>query len=213
MPFLIVFHKTSFTRKHVFAMVGIAWLFGPLFNLARMIPTTRITSDGYCIFNLVWPNRFWAGFTSVITASLYFFIPFSLILLLYISIMIQLRRIATKGPLGENNQGQMKVMDKAKDNVLKTILFLSTCFFLCYVWNITFFLLLSLGVPLSTTTPLYNFSVFMININCCINPFCYAVQYREFQEQTKYLFCRPKTRRGNAVSSKSMECNRQSTQS
>ena len=84
-------------------------------------------------------------------------------------------------------------MDRAKDNVFKTLLFLSACFFLCYVWNISFFLLFSLGVPLSTTTPFYNFSVFMVNINCCINPFCYAVQYREFQGQVRNIFCKWET--------------------
>ena len=179
----------------------VAWLFGPLFNLARMIPTTRITEDGFCIFNLIWPSRFWFGFASVIVSGLYFFIPFIFILILYLSIFIQLRKRASKGPLGEGNKNQTNVLDKAKDNVFKTILFLSTCFFLCYVWNISFFLLFSLGVSLSTTTPFYNFSVFMININCCVNPFCYAVQYREFQQQVRALFCGTKRQKKTETSS------------
>ena len=33
----------------------------------------------------------------------------------------------------------------------------------------------------------------MVNINCCINPFCYAVQYREFQEQVRNIFCKRNT--------------------
>ena len=28
----------------------------------------------------------------------------------------------------------------------------------------------------------------MININCCVNPFCYAIQYREFQAQVRNIF-------------------------
>ena len=182
-------------------MMIAAWLFGPLFNLARMIPTTRITEDGFCIFNLIWPSRFWFGFVSVIVCGLYFFIPFIFILILYLSIFIQLRKRASEGPLGEGNKNQTNVMDKAKDNVFKTILFLSTCFFLCHVWNTSFFLLFSLGVPLSTTTPFYNFSVFMVNINCCVNPFCYAVQYREFQQQVKTLFCGTKAQMKKEMSS------------
>ena len=30
----------------------------------------------------------------------------------------------------------------------------------------------------------------MMNINCCVNPFYYAVQYREFQTQARKLFCK-----------------------
>ena len=182
-------------------MMIVAWLFGPLFNLARMIPTTQITEDGFCIFNLIWPSRFWFGFASVIVCGLYFFIPFIFILILYLSIFIQLRKRASEGPLGEGNKKQTNVMDKAKDNVFKTILFLSTCSFLCHVWNSSFFLLFSFGVPLSTTTLFYNFSVFMVNINCCVNPFCYAVQYREFQQQVKTLFCGTKTQMKKEMSS------------
>ena len=174
-------------------MTSAAWLFGPLFNLARLVPTTTITSEGFCIYNLIWPNRFWFVFTSVIAAGLYFFFPLIFISTLYISIFIHLRKMASSGSLTEGSNKQTKVMDRAKDNVFKTLLFLSACFFLCYVWNISFFLLFSLGVPLSTTTPFYNFSVFMVNINCCINPFCYAVQYREFQEQVRNIFCKRNT--------------------
>ena len=182
-------------------MMIAAWLFGPLFNLARMIPTTRITEDRFCIFNLIWPSRFRFGFASVIVCDLYFFIPFIFILVLYLSIFIQLRKRASEGPLVERNKNQTNVMDKAKDNVFKTILFLSTCSFLCHVWNTSFFLLFSLGIPLSTTTPFYNFSVFVVNINCCVNPSCYAVQYREFQQQVKTLFCGKKTQMKKEMSS------------
>ena len=185
-------------------MIVTAWLFGPLFNLARKVPTTSVTSDGFCFYHLVWPNRFWFVFTSVINTGLYFFFPFTFIMILYISIFIRLRKMAQGGPLGKSNNKQSETMGRAKDNVFKTLLFLSACFFLCYVWNISFYLLFSVGVPLSTTTPFYNFSVFMVNVNCCVNPFCYAVQYREFQEQVKHLFCKSRlprdTSSGNTCS-------------
>ena len=110
-------------------MILAAWLFGPLFNLARLVPTTTITPEGFCIYNLIWPNRFWFVFTSVIAAGLYFFFPLIFILTLYISIFLYFRKMASSGSLTEGNNKQAKVMDKAKDNVFKTLLFLSTCFF------------------------------------------------------------------------------------
>ena len=170
-------------------MIVVAWLFGPLFNLARSIPTTSLTSDGICISFQKWPNSFWYRFTAIINVGVVFFFPFLFIMILNISIFVHLRKQVSKGPIGESNRKQSEVMERAKANVLKTLIVLSVCFFLCYVWNVTYFLLFTLGANVSITSSFYSFSVIMININCCINPFCYAVQYREFQEQVKIFFC------------------------
>ena len=174
-------------------MMVIAWLFGPFFNLARSIPTTTLTSDGICISFRKWPNSFWYRFTAIINVGVVFFLPFLFIMILYISIFVHLRKQVSKGPIGESNRKQSEVMDRAKANVLKTLIVLSVCFFLCSVWNVTYFLLFTLGANVSITSSFYSFSVIMININCCINPFCYAVQYREFQEQVRNLFCNCKS--------------------
>ena len=173
-------------------MIVAAWLFGPLYNAARIIPTSGITASGVCIHHFIWPNRFWNSFTSVITCTLYLFLPLTVILCLYVSIFLKLRNRASQGSLSEGNQKQADIMNEAKINVLKTSIILITCLFFCWIWNISWYLLFSVGVPFSTMTPFYNFSVFMMNLNCCINPFCYAVQYREFQQQVRNIFCKCK---------------------
>ena len=168
-------------------MIVVAWLFGPLFTVSRLIPTSRVTPDGICIQNLSWPSPFWFTFASIIICIVTFFFPFFFILSLYFSIFISLRKRAKDG--GGTNQA-MGTLTKAKENVFKTLVFVTVVFFLCWIWNISFYFLFSVGVRLNTTAPYYNFSVFMTTINCCINPFCYAVQYREFQSQAKKLLCR-----------------------
>ena len=173
-------------------MIVAAWTFGPLYNAARFIPTSGIIDNGVCIHNTVWPNQFWNTFTSIITCSVYLFFPLTVIIALYISIFLKLHKRASKGALGEGNDKQSDIMNKAKINVLKMSIILTTCFFLCWIWNITFFFLWSIGVPVSVNSPFYNFTVFMMNFNCCINPFCYAVQYREFQSQVRNIFCKCK---------------------
>ena len=157
-----------------------------------MIPTTRITSDGICIQNRVWPNQFWFSLVSVMVCLLYLIFPLILTLVLYLSIFISLRRKALVGRLSENNDKMSSKLTTATWNVFKTLIFLTVLFFLCWVWNVSFFLLVTLGVPLSFTSPFYSFSVFMTNVNCCVNPFCYAIQYREFQIQARKLFCKQK---------------------
>ena len=174
-------------------MIACAWLFGITFTLARMIPTTTITPEGNCIQNRVWPNQFWFSFVSILVCCLYLIFPVILISLLYLSIFIKLRNTVANGPVSGNSNNQSHKLSAASMNVLKTLIFLTFLYFLCWIWNPSFFLLVTLGVPLSFTSPFYSFSVFMTNINCCVNPFCYALQYREFQIQVKQLFCKKKT--------------------
>ncbi len=172
-------------------MIGVAWATGPAFTLARYLPTTTVTPEGLCISNRVWPSLFWFRFTSVVVCVLYFIFPITLISILYLWIFFYLKRKATTGSVGENpNNNQTNKLTQAKENILKTLVILTVLFFLCWVWNIIFFLLVTFGVPLVPSGPFYDFSVYMTNVNCCVNPMCYAVQYREFQKQAKQLFCR-----------------------
>ena len=172
-------------------MIVAAWLFGPTFNITRLIPTSTITPEGICIQYLIWPSQFWFAFASVIICVVLFFFPLIFIMSLYLFIFLYLHR---KTDVGENNSKQSNKLTKAKVNVLKTLVCLTVLFFLCWIWNISFIFLYGIGVRIATTGPFYNFSVFMLNINCCVNPFCYAVQYREFQSQARKLFCKGRDR-------------------
>ena len=53
-------------------MVVVAWLVGPVYDAARIIPTSRITLEGICIHRSIWPSNFWNSFTGVITYSVAF---------------------------------------------------------------------------------------------------------------------------------------------
>ena len=115
---------------------------------------------------------------------------YSSCLSIHLSLLNYIHRKATETGSGESTDNQTNKLTKAKENVLKTLVFLTVLFFLCWVWNITFFFLYSIGIRLPTTTTNYNFSVFMVNVNCCVNPFWYAFQYTEFQSQARKLFCK-----------------------
>ncbi len=182
-------------------MIAAAWFLGPAFNLARYLPTTKVTPEGVCISNLIWPSIFWYKFTSVVVCVVYFIFPLTLISILYLWIYLYLRKKASRGSVGENSSKQADKLSQAKDNVLRTLIFLSLLFFICWVWNICFFLAVTFGAPLSPTGAFYDFSVYMTNVNCCVNPFCYALQYREFQMQARHLFCKKSGPQLNSSSS------------
>ena len=173
-------------------MITCACLFGLLFNWARFFPTTKITSGGICIQHSAWPSLFWFKFTSVVVGIVYFFFPFLFISTLYMLIFIHLRKLASQKSLNEGQNAKVNTMNKAKTNVLKTLFLLSSCFFLCWCWIIFMLFIYAVGVPVNFDSDFYNFSVFMTNINCCVNPFCYSVQYKEFQEQARRIFCKYK---------------------
>ncbi len=199
--FLAVYHRTKFRKRHAFGLILVAWLIAPVMNLSRFIPTTTITAEGVCIQNQIWPNGFWHTFTHVVVYLVGFLIPVLIILSLYLSIFIFLKRRAESGSLSGGENSQLKTMNKAKVNVLITLFLVTGLFFLCWVWNMTFFFLVSIKINLSMTSPFYNFTVFMMSINCCVNPFCYAVQYKDFQNQVKLLFCRCKQQTDNSLAS------------
>ena len=109
-------------------------------------------------------------------ATLFFF-PLFFIMTLYLSIFIYLHKRVTNANASGKNESQTNKLSKAKATVLKTLMFLTVLFFLCWVWNTCFILLFTLAVQIPTTGSFYNFSVFLLNINFCVNPFCYAIQY------------------------------------
>ncbi len=200
--FISVFHKTSFTKRKAKAMILFAWIIGPAFNLARYIPATQITADGRYFQNQVWPNSFWNSFVAVLVSILYLFFPLVLISCLYISIFLFLKRRGQPGNFEESVRIQ-SAMNKAKLNVLKTSVSLSLLFLLCWVCNIMYFFLYSISVFHTFVSPFYHFSVFMSNLTCCVNPFCYALQYKDFQNQAKFL-CgkrRPHTQEAHTMES------------
>ncbi len=194
-----MYHKTHFKKRHALTMIVGAWMIGPVKNLARFVPTTTVTKDGSCLFHQSWPSELWLTVTNIIVYLVDFLLPVCVMLSLYVSVFLFLKHRATTGSLSAGSESQSTTMNKAKHNALKTLFFMTSIFFLCLVWNMTYYFLDNVGVKMSYTGPFYNFTVFMLNINCCVNPFLYAVQYREFQLQAKSLCC--KRQAGEASSS------------
>ena len=107
-------------------MIIAAWLFGPLFNATRKIPTNCVTPEGICLYRDVFLSQFWNNFETIVTCIVVFFFPLIFILSLYKSIFHFLHEQATKGKLGQGNENQSDLMNKAITNVLKTSIFVTT---------------------------------------------------------------------------------------
>lgn len=181
-------HRVSFTRHHAFTMIAIVWLIGPLYNF----PLTGLTStsiDGQCKHMTQWPNEATRMFCGVLTFVLEFFLPLGIMVVAYTRMAIALQTKVHPATTDNQNNKQEIQKRRARRNVIKTLVLVAVCFFLCWVWNQVFFLLFNLGYPSNFTTIFYNFTVYSAFISCCINPFVYTAQYRDFQKQAKKLFC------------------------
>ena len=97
---------------------------------------------------------------------------------------------------------QHRLLNKLKRNILKTLAVVSLCFIICLGPNQVYYFLINVGLPLNKpfNNPFFDFSVYMMVLNCIINPFIYSAQYSEFKKQvTKLLYRNIQSARSRSV--------------
>ncbi|XP_072178657.1 galanin receptor 2a-like [Diadema setosum] len=106
----------------------------------------------------------------------------------------------TRAPLGQNalplnvaagGRGAVRIpnyRDRARKNIVKTLLIVSVTFAVCWTPNQIMYLNFNLGGYLDFESGFYYFSVILAFCNMCINPFIYAFKYRRFKKGVKKLF-------------------------
>ena len=184
-----IWHKTKLTRRMMIASVTIAWSFGLSYNVALSMSVSGLTAQGQCTTYSIWPNVVTQRVVGVLTISIQFFMPLSLLVFFYAKMIVVLRRrvAPTTTGSGVSDENKKDSMAGARKNILKTLAMVACAFVLCWVWNQVYFLLFNLGLDIDFTSPFYNFTVVMVLINCCINPFIYVTKYKQFQHRVKHL--------------------------
>ena len=85
---------------------------------------------------------------------------------------------------------RMKKYELAKRNTIKTLVLVAVFFIICWTGNQVWVLLFNVGYKVEFDSEAYQFLVFMVCVNCTINPFIYILQYKEYQEALKTLICK-----------------------
>ena len=85
-----------------------------------------------------------------------------------------------------DSQGN-STFDNVKRNVIKTLIIVSSAFVVCWTCNQMFMLFYFIGVRVDFSGWFYYLSVIMVYSNSCINPFVYAVKYKQIQNSFKRL--------------------------
>ncbi len=94
-----------------------------------------------------------------------------------------LQKSNTRGSQAPNN------ISKAKKNVIKTLLTVSIFFLLCWTWNFIYIISYTAGAEIQLGGPVYSVTVYLVFCNSMVNPVIYSVQYVQFKNQAKKLFC------------------------
>lgn len=184
-------HMKTCSLRLIFCLLPAVWILGIGFNAAFMIPTAAY-QNGSCTVYSEWPSEFTQKAVGVFIVVFQYFIPLGLIAAAYIHIAVVLK---SKGmPVQRSSYPQdprrQEKMVRASRNVVKTLLIVSICFLLCWSPNQIYYLRYNLGYATDFNGGFYHFTVIAVFLNCCINPFVYALKYEQFQRRMLRIFRR-----------------------
>ena len=84
--------------------------------------------------------------------------------------------------------GTINSVHRVQRNLTKVSLMVSICFFACWSWNSWYFFLMIVGAPIPSSGSVLSFTVVMVCLHCCINPFIYIIKYDKFRSAARKLF-------------------------
>ena len=175
-----VFHRNHFSNRLVAILIVVDWFLATL----AFVPLTMIFSvnDGICVPN--WPSRSLDLAYGTTLSSATVFLP-CIILVLGYGRMIWVLRKRSKvansfAPGTTRNQG----MSKSQQNITMTMIFLAIVYVICLmpyqVYTLTTIITEKHVENFSSNT--YSFLLIWSLMNCCINPFIYAIKYETFKK-------------------------------
>ena len=134
-----IYHHTNVTRKKVLVFLPITWILG----IAEQTwhSSTLKAENGACAFD----DLEMYGITVILYLILHFFLPVILVLFLYGHMFIRLRSSIKSGN-DSTSSNRNDVMEKAKNNAFKTMLLITICYSICYVFNSVYVTLVSRGI-------------------------------------------------------------------
>ncbi|XP_033637924.1 substance-K receptor-like [Asterias rubens] len=132
---------------------------------------------------------------------LQYFLPVCAMLFAYVHIMVVLKRKAVSvGPQPVTVSSVSHPVDtmersllRARRNTLKTLVIVFATYVGCWSMNAVVFFMFNFGYPLDFNGAVYIVSVALVASNSCLNPFIYAVKYRQFRRGFRIVFGLPVT--------------------
>ena len=138
-----VYHHTNVTRKNVIKLLPIPWILG---LLEQVIGGFAVSGrSGVCTFGASQFESKVSLIMGIVFLLAHFFLPILLVTFLYGHMMIQLKTSKRSNDDGTTSRRD-NIMERAKKNIFKTMLIITICYAICYVFNSIYAVLLLTGV-------------------------------------------------------------------
>lgn len=174
-----IVHKTISRRKAIGTAVLLWLIFLPYQFIYQS--TSTIIVNGTCQSFSRWPNDITRQAVGVSLIAFQFILPITIICYCYASIGYIFWKNSL---LKDNDKKKIKNISRIK-NTIKTFAIVAAAFIICWIWNQVYFIAFHLGLVKGLGGTFHLFSVFMIFINCCINPIIYTFRYEEFRKKLR----------------------------
>ncbi|XP_072168391.1 neuropeptide receptor 15-like [Diadema setosum] len=179
-------HRRRSSNRTANILVLIPWIFGCV-HMVYLIPITKV-ADGTC-YRFLWPTELMQPAIGIYTFFILFACPFGLMTVQYgVIVKTLLKEPAYQDDKMSAIHHKADYRNRARRNIIRTMITLSVCYFLCYAPNNIFYMIYCLGANVDLNGLAYYVSVCIAFINIWINPFVYALQYRKFQRGLKKVF-------------------------
>ena len=134
-----IYHHIKITRKKVLMFLPVIWLFTLVeqsgFNASYGV------KNGVCDFR----SKEILHINVIIYLVLQFFLPIMLVLFLYGYMFLRLKG-AVNSESNNTSSNRNDVVEKAKKNIFKTMLFITMFYVICYVFNCVYLILVIIGI-------------------------------------------------------------------
>ena len=175
-----VWHKTSFTKAKTVVSMIVIWIFGSVyFGMYTMFPTD--VTNGSCGLLSNYVSDTAQGATGIMNFGVHYLIPIIIMVFCYTKMALALQNRIQPG-------GQSTKMNRASKNVIKTLILVCVMFVTCTSCNVFYYTMFTLGYPADFNSAFYHFTVIMVSLNICVNPFIYVYKYKSFKANIRRLF-------------------------
>ena len=180
-------------RRRLPFVFGLTWIV--CYALFSFVPATTRIIDNVCLVYYTARNN--APLVEYYGIHCFFFtlvLPLFVMIVCYTRMIIALRESMnvskTKGVQSDNEKSAPSAHAgrMAQVNTFQTCLIMTALFLLCWVTNESGLLMYIMWFYPSLSNTHYSVGRILINLGCCLNPYVYALRYKDFQKQTRVLF-------------------------
>ena len=139
---------------------------------------------GRCIISAAWPSLLVKRITGIFLIFVEFILPLIILSYCYERILFVLTRRVDSNLSTGNLSDQFQL---ARKNTIKTFLIVAICFVMCWSNNQIYFLMHNLGYDINWDGVYCKFTIFMVFLNCTVNPFVYLIKYRDYQKALRSM--------------------------